>query len=45
VRIRELLKKIRLRLSTQGEAKRLADSKEQAWGTFMPSQEDDRPRH
>ncbi len=45
MKFRGLLKKLRLRLSTQGEAKRLVDSKEQAWGTFMPSSHDDRPPH
>jgi hypothetical protein len=45
VKIRELLKKFRLRVSKQGEAKRLAESEERDWAVFVPSQQDDRPPH
>jgi hypothetical protein len=45
VKLRDRLKKMKLRVSTQGEAQRLLDSKEKAWGTFGPSPQDDRPPH
>jgi len=44
MKLRELLKKLRLSKSNQ-EGERLVDSEERQWVEYMPSQQDDRPRH
>ena len=44
-KLSELLKKLRQRPSKQGEAERLLDYEERQWVEYMPSQQDDRPRH
>ena len=44
MRVRELLKKLRLR-SSKREGERLLDSEERQWVEYMPSQQDDRPPH
>jgi hypothetical protein len=45
MKLRELLKKIRLRFSKEGEGERLLDAEERQWVEYMPSQQDDRPPH